>query len=392
MKKSISAILVAALMLFAFTACEQPAMEIPTENGKEIANITVTSANVYTGTGASQKVPAVVTITYRDGSTTPNVGVELTTSSEDTVAGSNFGTVTYSGLEAAWTVEYQGIAVTEVTLNVDADDLTVDYSDLSSTCTITGDVTLKYADGKTETKNNVTLSWSAPVETPEKITAVQYSVNADYTTGITALVATKDLTITGQTAATVDDIVVEFKYPDAFDVTAKTHYYGESYTYEVYAVDSSNNKIGDALVLNRDYYIEDGKTFSGKFGAGESLKLIYANDPTKTETVTIAAGIDYITNVAGSGSLKQNATISKNTKLTASDIEIVATYAKPATGTDPVYVPAANLTVLDNNPDAGETDSVRVLVRYGKNNSQVTTVTLSVSVPSEGTSDTGLQG
>ena len=142
-------------------------------------------------------------------------------------------------------------------------------------------------------------------------------------------------------------------------------------------------KTGEPLVLNRDYYIEDGKTFSGVFGAGETLTLVYAKNPTIKLPVTIAAGDDYISNVAGSGTIKGTATISKNTKLSADDIQIVATYAKPATGTDPVYVPSANLTVLDANPDAGKTGSVRVLVKYGKGESLATTVTLSVTVPAE---------
>ena len=386
MKKSISAILVAALMLFAFTACEQPAMEIPTENGKEIANISVTSANVYAGTEETS-VPAVVTVTYRDGSTTPNVAVELTLASE-TVAGSNFGTVSYSGLSgnnAKWTVEYQGIAVSNITLDVAEEDLKVSYTDLASPCAITGDVTITYADGHIETEKDATLSWNSTEQS--KITAVQASVPAKYTSGKTDLVASADLAITGgPTAPAITGLVVEYQYPDAFDATGAKHFYGEKYTYNVYAATGSTGsyvKTGEPLVLNRDYYIEDGKTFSGVFGAGETLTLVYAKNPTIKLPVTIAAGDDYISNVAGSGTIKGTATISKNTKLSADDIQIVATYAKPATGTDPVYVPSANLTVLDANPDAGKTGSVRVLVKYGKGESLATTVTLSVTVPAE---------
>ena len=394
MRKSILIGVLAALMLFAFTACEAQVPNLPVQGGKDIANITVTSTTVYAGEVYSDSVPAVVSIVYKDGTTTDNVAVQLTVTGTDkkATAGSNFGTVAYEGLKDSsgkavnWTVEYQAIAVTDANVTVDEDDLEVAYTALSSDSTITGDVTLVFADGNTIEKKGQTLSWNA--ETADKITAVEYTVPATLT-GAEEIVKSFDLTITGKTAPVVAT------WSQKADAQGAKHYFGETVEFAVEGKDSESKLV--ETVTQSDFTskftvtsittTEDSKTVElstipTTYGLTAVTVKAYSNDnPFKSVTVTIPAGDDYVANVTADTIYIPTA-IAAEASVTETSFTIYAAYASGETKNYTRGTSDYNWSIIKapaKAPAEGTFD-VTFAYKYGKGGTQVGTVTKTVEV------------
>ena len=394
MRKSILIGVLASLMLFAFTACEAQVPNLPVQGGKDIANITVTSTTVYAGEVYSDSVPAVVSIVYKDGTTTDNVAVQLTVTGTDkkATAGSNFGTVAYEGLKDSsgkavnWTVEYQAIAVTDANVTVDEDDLEVAYTALSSDSTITGDVTLVFADGNTIEKKDQTLSWNA--ETADKITAVEYTVPATLT-GAEEIVKSFDLTITGKTAPVVAT------WSQKADAQGAKHYFGETVEFAVEGKDSESKLV--ETVTQSDFTskftvtsittTEDSKTVElstipTTYGLTAVTVKAYSNDnPFKSVTVTIPAGDDYVANVTADTIYIPTA-IAAEASVTETSFTIYAAYASGETKNYTRGTSDYNWSIIKapaKAPAEGTFD-VTFAYKYGKGGTQVGTVTKTVEV------------
>ena len=394
MRKSILIGVLAALMLFAFTACEAQVPNLPVQGGKDIANITVTSTTVYAGEVYSDSVPAVVSIVYKDGTTTDNVAVQLTVTGTDkkATAGSNFGTVAYEGLKDSsgkavnWTVEYQAIAVTDANVTVDEDDLEVAYTALSSDSTITGDVTLVFADGNTIEKKGQTLSWNA--ETADKITAVEYTVPATLT-GAEEIVKSFDLTITGKTAPVVAT------WSQKADAQGAKHYFGETVEFAVEGKDSESKLV--ETVTQSDFTskftvtsittTEGSKTVElstipTTYGLTAVTVKAYSNDnPFKSVTVTIPAGDDYVANVTADTIYIPTA-IAAEASVTETSFTIYAAYASGETKNYTRGTSDYNWSIIKapaKAPAEGTFD-VTFAYKYGKGGTQVGTVTKTVEV------------
>ena len=381
-------------MLFAFTACEAQVPNLPVQGGKDIANITVTSTTVYAGEVYSDSVPAVVSIVYKDGTTTDNVAVQLTVTGTDkkATAGSNFGTVAYEGLKDSsgkavnWTVEYQAIAVTDANVTVDEDDLEVAYTALSSDSTITGDVTLVFADGNTIEKKGQTLSWNA--ETADKITAVEYTVPATLT-GAEEIVKSFDLTITGKTAPVVAT------WSQKADAQGAKHYFGETVEFAVEGKDSESKLV--ETVTQSDFTskftvtsittTEGSKTVElstipTTYGLTAVTVKAYSNDnPFKSVTVTIPAGDDYVANVTADTIYIPTA-IAAEASVTETSFTIYAAYASGETKNYTRGTSDYNWSIIKapaKAPAEGTFD-VTFAYKYGKGGTQVGTVTKTVEV------------
>ena len=395
MRKSILIGVLAALMLFAFTACEAQVPNLPVQGGKDIANITVTSTTVYAGEVYSDSVPAVVSIVYKDGTTTDNVAVQLTVTGTDkkATAGSNFGTVAYEGLKDSsgkavnWTVEYQAIAVTDANVTVDEDDLEVAYTALSSDSTITGDVTLVFADGNTIEKKGQTLSWNA--ETADKITAVEYTVPATLT-GAEEIVKSFDLTITGKTAPVVAT------WSQKADAQGAKHYFGETVEFAVEGKDSESKLV--ETVTQSDFTskftvtsivekissteTKDLTAIPTTYGLNEITVKAYSNDnPFLSVTVTIPAGDDYVANVTADTIYIPTA-IAAEASVTETSFTIYAAYASGETKNYTRGTSDYNWSIIKapaKAPAEGTFD-VTFAYKYGKGGTQVGTVTKTVEV------------
>ena len=392
MRKSILIGVLAALMLFAFTACEAQVPNLPVQGGKDIANITVTSTTVYAGKSYTDTVPAVVSIVYKDGTTTDNVAVQLTVTGNVAKAGSNFGTIAYEGLKDStgkavnWTVEYQAIAVTDATVTVDEDDLEVAYSALANASTIKGDVSFVYADGYTTTAKEETLDWNATEQ--DKITAVEYTVSAELT-GTEEIVKSFDLTITGKTTPTVST------WTQKADAQGTKHYFGETVEFAVEGKDSSSKLV--ETVTQADFTskftvtsittTEDSKTVElsaipTTYGLTAVTVKAYSNDnPFKSVTVTIPAGDDYVANVTADTIYIPTA-ISADANVVETSFTVYAAYASGETKNYTRGTSDYNWSIINapaKAPAEGKFD-VTFAYKYGKGGTQVGTVTKTVEV------------
>ena len=385
MRKSILIGVLAALMLFAFTACENQVPNLPVQGGKDVANITVTSTTVYAGQDyTGETVPAVVSIVYKDGTTTDNVAVKLTVTGNVAKAGSNFGTVAYEGLKESsgkavnWTVEYQAIAVKDANVVVDEDALKVAYSALSSASTIKGNVSLVYADGYVTPAKKETLSWNAETSTPEKITAVEYTVPATLT-GAEEIVKSFDLTITGktETPVTLSSIAIAYTVNgDAKDtVAANTYFFGDTVTWKVVGTYSDGSKKD---LSSSEYYVKDQKTLPSATltltdKALDSVTIMAVEDISKTATISIPAGKNYITAITAITPKTQGGPTAGATNVTIAsyDVKIATAFDdKGATTFD-----TSNAVILDPTAPAKGTYAPRFEVKFGKNNAEKAVVT-----------------
>lgn len=397
MRKSILIGVLAALMLFAFTACEAQVPNLPVQGGKDIANITVTSTTVYAGQKYTESVPAVVSIVYKDGTTTDNVAVQLTVTGTDkkATAGSNFGTVAYEGLKDSsgkavnWTVEYQAIAVKDANVVVDEDALKVAYSALSSASTIQGNVSLVYADGYVAPAKNETLSWNAETSTPEKITAVEYTVPAALT-GAEEIVKSFDLTITGKTTPVVA------AWTQKSD--AKNYYFGESVVFTIEGKTAAPESKVVETVTQADFAskftvtsivekissteTKDLTAIPTTYGLNEITVKAYSNDnPFLSVTVTIPAGNDYVANVTADTIYIPSA-IAANASVAETSFTIYAAYASGETKNYTRGTSDYNWSIIKapaKAPAEGTFD-VTFAYKYGKGGTQVGTVTKTVEV------------
>ena len=395
MRKSILIGVLAALMLFAFTACEAQVPNLPVQGGKDIANITVTSTTVYAGQKYTESVPAVVSIVYKDGTTTDNVAVQLTVTGGTAKAGSNFGTIAYEGLKDStgkavdWTVEYQAIAVTDANVTVDEDALKVAYPALSSASTIKGNVSLVYADGYVAPAKKETLSWNAETSTPEKITAVEYTVPAALT-GAEEIVKSFDLTITGKTTPVVA------AWTQKSD--AKNYYFGESVVFTIEGKTAAPESKVVETVTQADFAskftvtsivekissteTKDLTAIPTTYGLNEITVKAYSNDnPFLSVTVTIPAGNDYVANVTADTIYIPTAFVAEGS-ITESSFTIYAAYASGETKNYARGSSDYNWSIIKapaKVPAEGTFD-VTFAFKYGKGGTQVGTVTKTVEV------------
>lgn len=112
--KSVLVVAFACAMLFAFTACEQAPINMPSSDAdKAVAKVTFVSSETTFYEGESYgNVPVVVDVTYKDGSVTENVTALM--SADDVKAGSNaFPTVLTATANNPnnYLVEVNGIAI-----------------------------------------------------------------------------------------------------------------------------------------------------------------------------------------------------------------------------------------------------------------------------------------
>ena len=123
MRKSILIGVLAALMLFAFTACEPGTNTVIQESGNKTAMVaTLVDFDGYlagttaTEAGLDNGVSVVANITYDNGYVLENVAGKLTSTSA-VVPGTNWGTFTY-GDSQTLNVQFKGIPATEFKLEV----------------------------------------------------------------------------------------------------------------------------------------------------------------------------------------------------------------------------------------------------------------------------------
>ncbi len=153
-KKSIFVVALAALMLIAFTACEQQVPNIPAYGDNEIAKVEIVSAPAFHAGKTNESGTGIVKVTRVGGTVTDNVYVTITIAENDskTVVGENEVKITLPGD----TTSYLGVVDA---LSVERIEIASDSYDDANEVSTASQVTLSSAVGLLFRWNNNQSAW-----------------------------------------------------------------------------------------------------------------------------------------------------------------------------------------------------------------------------------------
>ena len=273
MKKSILTIVLAALMLIGFTACEQAVYKVPT-------GLSVTATRTGYLAGESIDINTISgTLEYSDGSTRSISGSELSVVSAGQGAG--VYVVSYGNLTA--TLEVTEYAVNKIeTLAVS--DLPATVKANNTTVEVEGIATLPNGD-TSNVDVTLTIDALAQVGTTAEPNITAYKVNTTPYTG--KVTGTDDWQVTVISAGEFDitdikSISVTYVNTTTPDASAGTYYVDDVVTYKVWGTDNAGNT---RELTTSEYGVVDGATLPASFTitekAGDTEYLLYAKvDPT----------------------------------------------------------------------------------------------------------------
>ena len=289
MKKSISAILVADLMLFAFTACEQQVPNIPLEGDNDIANVVVVSAPSFYADDDEMTGIGTINVERVGGKTTKGVSANFALDGSKVNVGTNkvvisFGKVSEDGssvtYENNWMTTINALSVTELKVDYVAPTTAVSSPSQVTVSSVKG----VYSDG--------TLTDDLTYET-------------DYTCTIDREKSALVITLNKGTY-TNDD--VSFSIPvtlspvtekiDSIDVVYDSEEVIVGQTFNPSLIEVTATIGTEKRVLDSDEYTLDyiAYTFTeDDVDAGITVKATLIADSTKTDTVNIKPVADYIT-------------------------------------------------------------------------------------------------
>ena len=282
MKKSILTIVLAALMLIGFTACEQAVYKVPT-------GLSVTATRTGYLTGEPIDINTISgTLEYSDGSTRSISGSELSiVSGSNAGAGTGVYTVSYGNLVAILEVtEYEvaditSLAISDLPATVEAEETSVEVegvATLPNGDTSNVDVTL--------TINALTQVGATAEPTISTYTVGNGTVSKDKVTG------TDDWQVTVVSAGEFDitdikTISVTYVNTTTPDAAAGTYYVDDVVTYKVWGTDNAGNT---RELTTSEYGVVDGATLPASFTitqtAGTTEYVLFARSNPTIRTAT----------------------------------------------------------------------------------------------------------
>ena len=388
MKKTILTIMVAAMMLVAFTACEQQGYKIPI--GLELTN---SKAAYLVGEPFDYSAVSGV-VTFSDNSTKNVTGNDLATGSSVTtdVAGAKAVTFTYGGYQgASATITFdvlEPVGVKLTTLPTTGAIGATKFEDVPAIVTLSDGSTMNLNVDVAVTALSGTVGQSAKVSVATSGAVVLYDTSID---GVDVK-GTDDwsVTLTADAdkfnASDVRSLVVEYKNTTTPAAGYNDPYINDVISATIYAVDGNNNK---SLALSSGaggYSVTDGGTFSGSHRttatAPAKVTLVYTDNPTIKVEVEFKAGRSYISAVSLKAVAEQP-TLAAGTTMTPSLLRNYYTFETTYVGSDGVdFVPSDSNCVI-MNPTVGESGTYTPTVKllYGKTGTTTWT---------DGTTDKGL--
>ena len=350
MKKSISAILVAALMLFAFTACEQqmPTYKVPTG-----LTISTTKTDYIVGEVLDPSTFSGV-VRYSDGSSDNLTGSELSFAGLTAIAeGENTITVNYGGVTGkeatvvSATATVYGYKITDVVLGnlpttvaqaTSAGDAKQPLSADGVTVTVTyNGQTKELAAGSYA----LTLSANTTAVTKENEDGVNISANLDVLNGESLASNVKMTTGKIVVTAYVDDdpdkvfdastiTSIEVGYlddDDEFATADQVVYYGDSTN--IFAVQATDAK-GNKQVLTSGYTIQVENGDLNTLEETDVVAILTENPKIKSEAYPVTPK-NYVVSIVAE--MAKDQTIADKTSTSdssvASAVTVTATLAAP---------------------------------------------------------------
>ena len=380
MKKSISVILVAALMLFAFTACEQ---QVPNFLTKTPSVVVIEQVGDVFATSEATPSDFNVIVTFEDGTETTYPGLNLVDITADKVT-AKVGSVTGEGYVAL-------SKVTGVESLTPDEDLEIEQG-TDSVATVPTTVVVTYTnhngEDKTYEKQYSTLKYTISDSTFDKDEAqvgdkVDVKVSVSPSDGITKEF-TLEATVVPKTSTTYvdslfDHLEVVYTYKDSTGAayTGSTHWVGDKVSVAINAVDSNGNK-DTALVAGTDYYWKDDKKPANLTDIAISLtsKATYTVIDAKGRdevTVEIVNGTDYVTDVAVAPKANEKFTIGQQASLDQFDFTVTLA-SNDAEAAKSWNYNSSNIVAFVNPTVAKDSSGIytpQFLVKYGKDLAEV---------------------
>ena len=418
MKKCILIGALAALMLFAFTACEQQMPNLPASQWDlEVAKVTFASSSKGLYEGEAGTIVAKFNVEYKNGTSTKDVIGNLTYAALS--AGVNTAEVQFTADGPKYVVEVTAQPVTGLKVTFNNGDLTIPYTSyqgwvtsekVPETAAKPTAVVATYADGHESTKaltaNDVTAKYNS--EDPAEVSAIvvsygDVSVSTDITVKRTAdaasafagLEVTYTVVRTGETEPVVKDASTlsgEALYVnDVVYVTVTKAMTDEDDN----VVLAKGDTMGSTFQVTKDitgysWNAESGDDYKGTYkftldstSKSATINFYDAASGTKdTATIDIPKGATVIT--VGTLSATQNdEPIAAGTNVTASDLAKYVTFTgiskndgdstttdTPVAGTDfqitfP-YASSYKIPASDANPSSVKVYFVVSYDKYGE--------------------------
>lgn len=285
--KTIFVVALAALMLVAFTACNQT----PTWGDNEVANVTVVSADKFYAGSTEKTGNAVVTVERVGGKTTENVAAKIEITGNSIVPGTNAAKVSYGeeGTKAStWMTTVEALSVTELEIKYTEPTGPIGSKDELDVDAVYG----IYSDG-TKTGNIIA---SVSSDFNEDKTAIVFTLSSTYNYSSETVSASVDVEFKEDPAPEVKGIAVYYAVngEDATPTAPTTTYLKDEIVVSVWTIDSSNGKIEDVTskvtAINGTSFVAnktvDDTTYSATIAYEGYVK-----------TISIPAGNDSVTDV-----------------------------------------------------------------------------------------------
>ena len=299
-KKSIFVVALAALMLIAFTACEQQVPNIPLEGDNAIANIIVTEAPKFYAGSSETTGYGTITVERVGGKTTTDVTalftVKTTDENKKVAVGTNPVEVTFGNNNTdKWMTTVDALSVESLDISYDEADLEKTFSTpYELTVTVKG----VYTDGAT----TGTLSFGAGSLSRafnDDRTAIVYTLSkGDYSNeDVTESVSVKTTPVDEPTVATTWKIQVLNEDGEYEDYTTSPTANNPSINY--------NQTKSDLLAKIRVIAVTTTTPSEG--------------DPTEA-TKVLSEGADYVTQGVAAGNLTTGGTLTVVPLVDTSDI------------------------------------------------------------------------
>lgn len=374
MKKVFIGVL-AALMLFAFTACESQGYKVPT-------GLTATTTKTSYVIGSDVDVSSITgTLEYSDGSTRTIPGSDLLINASFDLEGSKQIEVSYASVSGNLSVQ---IPVTVYGVSA-IESLAVEFPAslaVATAKTVTVPAVATLANGDTDNVDVIiTYTVTGKVGDSVSPSSVSFAVNnSTNPVDNTVVTGSGDWKVTVAAEAgkfdanNVTDLVVVYKNTTTASAGVDSPYVDDVISYEIYEVDGNGNRNTTALstgytVLNNETLPAGGKYTTTK-DASKVWTVVYDKDPRISAEISFKAGRGFISNVTAEA-ISPAPSITEGQTMTPSMLSTYYTIKTTYTGPEGGSISLNDQNCVITNPTVTENTYTPVVkVLYGKAGSE----------------------
>lgn len=409
MKKTILTIMVAAMMLVAFTACEQTT---PNFIPKNVSAITIQQNEDFLVGEMFDPSRFSVYVEFTDGSPAQTIdGSDIVTATglvdgrvgASTIANATYGyssngsAVTATRTIRAYAVESVTLANLPTTGETDGTDTTIDTSAVTASVAYNnGAATRELATNEFEVEATSAVTYEAEDVVP----TVKVYLFGSSTETSAEIIGTEnwtvDISVKAKTPGDVADVAVVYLYDGeeiAFSgLDAFTPYLRDVISVQLWTVDSTGTKVAQVTDTN-NITVLNGGTWSPSYtvsSAEQGISFIYTytdEDGDKHQydgSVTIPDGDNYISTVTGLqiAEARKSAMQKGYNQFSVTDLTCTATNidGSASSAQASTYLSVVTGQSIPSDAKAGDTYTLYVNVTTGRGGSDVTLTPVTVTV------------